>query len=174
MAGANTASNDSLNANLGGHVVDRVVGFAASYADPAIPIGPIVQVRRDDTYRLLGASVQSGLKVAWRLAYYITKATPRTNTSHSGLPAPLSRISSFADTDRERGPDEPGPEDAPLNHDKDSDAYDQLLDQNVADDVAVVEGGDSWGGQLYSISSTFDIPLTPDDNEGGVQPGDGA
>lgn len=91
--------------------IDRVVGFAGVYPDPAIPFGPVVQVRRDDSYRLLAASYQDKKlpKVQFRCAYYITKETPTQPTPAVAPSAPSTKIPYQGPTLMAEGgnPDEP-------------------------------------------------------------------
>src|SRR5271170_243378 len=83
VAGADMAGDATLTGPGGtkGASIDRVVGFAGIYPDNQVPLGPIVQVRRDDAYRLLGASLNGDEKVVWHCAYYITKDTPKQPTT---------------------------------------------------------------------------------------------
>ena len=85
VAGAGSASDAALTGpgGAGGSNIDRVVGFAGVYPDNRVPYGPVLQVRRDNAYRRLGASLRGPVKVAWHCAYYITKATPVEPTPHA-------------------------------------------------------------------------------------------
>jgi len=98
VEGADMASPNELTGpgGPGGTSIDRVVGFAGTYPDPKVPFGPVVQVRRDDSYRLLAASYNDKTlpKVQFRCAYYITKETPKQPTppvapaAHAGSKMP--------------------------------------------------------------------------------------
>ncbi len=72
-AGADKASEELLTGQSKNGLIDRVVGFAGSYTDNAIPFGPVVQGRRDDRYRVMdgGVDKKMGDNVVWRCAYYI-------------------------------------------------------------------------------------------------------
>ena len=155
MAGADTASDNSLT-GAGGNdksSVDRVVGFAGTYTDNKVPIGPLVQVRRDDQYRLVGASYTDKVQLKWHLAYYITKDTPKVP---SAAIKPVAFDGGFTLGAEGGDPDHSTKE-------LDTDAYDQLLDQNVADTVPVVEGGSAWGGLMFGFTTANVDPLGPDD-----------
>ena len=175
VAGADKADDATLTGpgGFGGAQVDRVVGFAGIYPDNTIPLGPIVQVRRDDAYRRLGASLNGSVKVAWHCAYYITKDTPKQPTPAK---SPLSGGFNLL-------PDEGGnPDEAPAGQpgevipdqsnsgEQGGETYDQLLDKNVEDDVAVAPGQESWGGMVFGF--TIDAPDSDQNDQTAFQPYD--
>lgn len=146
VAGADQVGNNTLDVE-GPSKADRVVGFAGVYPDVTLPFGPVIQVRRDDSYRCLGSDFSRPVKLTWRCAYYITRATPTGNTG-LGLP----RRNLVADGG---GPDEPpaSEEEPPKLQDGTPDysnyTYDQLLDANIDDKVVV--GDTKWDGQAFGF-----------------------
>jgi len=147
VQGAESASNGALD----GHgkkddpkaFVDRPIGFGASY-EASTPIGPIVQVRRDDLYRVVGAWMPppgQGKGVAWHLAYYISKDTP-AKPSADITPEPF-----HLDADQSTSGEHP--------RDSETNEYDRLMDGNVEDDVQAVEGEGAWGGNAFSGVDAF-------------------
>lgn len=199
VEGADKAGNATLTGpgGTGGADIDRVVGFAGVYPDNNIPLGPIVQVRRDDSYRLLGASYnQKDLpKVQWRCAYYITKETPKQPTPPAPVPVAASAkagnftgsMSLIAD---EGNPDQPpAPITDPaattdpvattdLGATTDSATagssvdtplnYDQLMDQNLPDDLLVA--GKQWGGMVFGFTFAADVPDTSEGDTTALEP----
>lgn len=156
VAGADTASNASLTTPPPpppGVVttpsampqIDRVVGFAGCYPDVKIPLGPVVQVRRDDQYRQLGIDLNSTPQVVWRCAYYITKETPIASTS------PKKELPKGGAT-LEAG-DEPEPHTL-----EDDFQYEKLMDTNLDNEVPIVEGAEPWGGQVFGFDLDPNIP----------------
>jgi hypothetical protein len=166
VEGADRAGNATLTGpgGNGGAEIDRVVGFAGVFPDNTIPLGPIVQIRRDDAYRLLGASYnQPNLpKVQWRCAYYITKETPKQ-------PTPPVKVGGFSTMTLmgEGNPDEPPSAvgqggDSPLG-------YDQLMDQNLDDNVCVA-GKETWGGMVFGFEFADTVKPTPEDDTTALAP----
>ncbi len=141
-AGADGASNNALTA-LGpdGNITDRVVGFAGSYPNSAAAFAPVVQVRRDDRYRILGGYSEGGQNVVWRCAYYITKDTPKAPSGDpSAASTPFNGMTLAAPA---------GSPDGPGHHDPDTNAFDQLMDNNINVDFQVPETEESWGGYCF-------------------------
>ena len=154
VAGADQATDTSLTGAGGNNnsVIDRVVGFGGTYTDNTVPIGPLVQVRRDDQYRFLGANFKGTIKVRWHCAYYITKDTPRLPSN----PDPKNIFPGTFTLAPEGGdPDHPA-------EDPDTVEYDQLLDKNVDDNVAVANGVPAWGGNMFGFTTESLAPGNPD------------
>jgi hypothetical protein len=140
--------------------IDRVVGFAGIYPDNKVPLGPIVQVRRDDFYRVLGKSLNDPkLQLAWHCAYYITKDTPKAaapdpkkdgnNPLKDGL-----FLDGPAGNPDEAPPADNGTQPAEERQDKpETTAYDAMMDENIADDVATVPDAVPYGGYLFGFTT---------------------
>ena len=152
MANADLATDKTLTGPGGdnGAQIDRVVGFAGTYPDAKVPFGPVVQVRGDDSYRFLGASLAGPVKVVWRCAYYITKDTPKQPTP------PAQRFGGAMTLLPEGDPNAPN--------------YDQIMDSNVQDDVAVSEETGSWGGETFGFSISDDAPDGTMDDDPNFKP----
>lgn len=144
--------------------IDRVVGFAGVYPDNNIPLGPVVQVRRDDSYRQMGADFRQdrGDKVIWRCAYYITMATPTAATSPTLVP---NKFNGFTSGQKQGlvaeglGPDEPppaddtAPADGAVNTDGAATMSDAPLTNGTTADGGAVNGGTATDG------ATIEEPL---------------
>lgn len=194
MAGADKAGDATLTGpgGIGGASVDRVVGFAGTYPDNNIPLGPIVQVRRDDAYRRLQASLNGPTKLVWHCAYYITKDTPNQPTTIPGGPSRAGLVPEEGNpdepaaggeapaTDQPAATDQPGAPDqsaatdqpAPEGDSEGNLTYDQILDQNVSDDVAVVEGAEPWGGMIFGFTLDDTVEDSKPDDDSALQPYD--
>ena len=160
VAGAGSASDAALTGpgGAGGSNIDRVVGFAGVYPDNRVPYGPVLQVRRDNAYRRLGASLRGPVKVAWHCAYYITKATPVEPTPHAknatnGSPNSYRHVSNGKSA--QGSPD-----------------YDQILDQNVDNEVSVGFDGVPWGGMVFGFVLADTIPRSDPNDDTGLEPYD--
>lgn len=128
-----------------GVTIDRVVGFAGIYPDNTVPLGPVVQVRRDDSYRWMGGNLNGpGPKVGWYCAYYITKDTPKQVTT------PATNSAGVFTLVPEGSPDE-------------GYSYDQMLDDNLGDEISVTKDGESWGGNLFGFDLQLDETQPEDD-----------
>lgn len=132
--------------------MDRVVGFAGTYIKPEIPLGPLVSVRRDDSYRALNTftSADGKEKVAWHCAYYITKEIPtKTSAGFSGF---------FNAAAEEDSPDEaPGDEQGEATVD-----YNAMMDNSIEDDVPITNSSGSWGGNVFGFTIADDVPAGND------------
>lgn len=157
VAGADLASPSTLTgpAAPDGSSIDRIVGFAGIYPDNRVPYGPIVQVRRDDAYRRLGASLKGDVQVAWHCAYYITKDTPKMPTPH---------VRNMTNGDHVRGVNGKGAE-------KKS-SYDQFLGQTVDDEVVVGSNGRPWGGMVFGFTLSDTIPRADPRDDSALEPYD--
>lgn len=115
--------------------------------DNTIPIGLIVQVRRDDRYRCLARSTQKGF--SYFCAYYISKDTPKGPSGFTGG-FPLAQ-------DDAGSLDQPPSTDQPAtNGDSDDDSklnYDQMMDKNIEDNVQFAPGA-TWEGNTFSFDAT--------------------
>ena len=154
MAGADEATDKSLTGagpNKDAPLIDRVVGFAGTYTDNTVPIGTLVQVRRDDKYRFLGANFTGTPKVKWHCAYYITKETPKSPSN----PDTNTPFKGFALVP------EGGNADLP-EEDPNSIEYDKLMDKNVDDNVAVANDVPPWGGKIFGFTTENLDPGKPD------------
>jgi hypothetical protein len=170
VAGADKATDTTLNGQGGtkGETIDRVVGFAGVYPDNNIPLGPIVQVRRDDQYRRLAADlnrVNGAAQVAWHCAYYITKDTPKqpttpANNSFStwslgegtdGSPDQAAATNQASTTDQTSTADQTSAT-AQTTGEEPPKTYDQVMDQNLGDDVPTAEGQAPWGGMVFGFT----------------------
>jgi hypothetical protein len=125
------------------------VWFAGIYPDNNIPLGPVVQVRRDDSYRVLGKSLNDKtLQLAWHCAYYITKDMPKVPSA----PTPYSKGPVDFHLEAPTGsPDEAPPADngtgpAPERQDgaEITEYDDKMMDASVANDVATVPGAEPY------------------------------
>ena len=167
MAGADKADDDELTASSKGAKMDRVVGFAGSYLDPSVPVGPLVQVRRDDAYRFMGASLDGPVKVVWRCAYYITKDTPTqpTTSAKAQFPGLFSLQDGMASPGESTSPDQPAPTDqASAGHGSEgTKSYDEVMDDNVGDNATGGANVEPWGGMVFGFN--LDVKdSTPDDD----------
>ena len=179
-AGADLASNASLN-TVGQSSTDRVVGFAGAYPDVTVPMGPIVQVRRDDSYRFLGGSFTGTEKFQYRCAYYITTDTPpqpsgaNPNTIVPKLFAAVQDESGSPDAPPDSQPEpigDPVPDSSNISEadvEQAAEGYENLMNDNLTDNIEV--GGVAWGGEIaapIALNATDDGPEALESASGSI------